>query len=120
MSDRYDLLVVQAYQDRDGNEKTSWTRIGTAFPYREGDGFMVKLNALPAGQINNETGQFEIVAHLRPPLPQDGQQQGRGGHQRAPQGRGGYGGVRDGGQRRGPPQRPQQRVQNDLDDEIPF
>jgi hypothetical protein len=37
-----------AYQVRDGeNEKSFWTRIGSAFAHKDGNGFTVQLDALP-------------------------------------------------------------------------
>ena len=52
---RLDVLVA-----REGkNGKTHWTKVGAAFPNRDGVGFKVILDALP---INGEL-------HLRAPLP---------------------------------------------------
>lgn len=120
----YEVVSIRAYQDREGNEKTAFTKLGAAFEYRQGEGYMVKLEALPVPTLNADTGQLEYILHLRPPYTPD--QQGRGGSGRAParggggysapmrnapQGRsgGGYGGNR------GAPQRDE-----GIDDEIPF
>ena len=62
--ERLDALTV-----RESNGKSYWTKIGAAFPNRNGGGYMVKLDAMPA---SNE-GQFTI--HLREPLPRDGERQ---------------------------------------------
>lgn len=40
---RYD--IISARPGKDG--KTHWVRIGAMFPAREGDGFAIKLDALP-------------------------------------------------------------------------
>lgn len=79
MADRYDALCA-----RESNGKTYFTKIGAAFPNRDGKGFSVVLDAMPAPV----DGQFKIM--LREPLPKDGngggQRQG-GGNQ---SNRGGY------------------------------
>ncbi len=101
MADRYDAVAVRKYEDRDGNEKSSFTNIGVAFPMRDRDGYSLRLHCLPAP----EDGEYTIL--LFPPKPREDQQQGR----------------RD--------SRPAQRQQSydeasggsysrDLDDEIPF
>jgi len=56
MANRLDALTV-----REAEGKSYWTRIGVAFPNREGPGFMVKLDAMPA----SKDGQY--VIHLREP-----------------------------------------------------
>lgn len=45
-SGRLDVLVV-----RESNGKSFWTKVGVAFPNRSGEGYTVKLDALP---INGE------------------------------------------------------------------
>lgn len=71
MTGRLDALTV-----RESNGKSYFTKIGAAFPNRDGKGFTVLLDAVPA---SNE-GQYKIM--LREPLPKDGQprqQQQQGG-----------------------------------------
>ena len=46
-SDRYDVLVVEKYEDEAGAEKSSWTRIGVAFLHKDGNGLNVELKAMP-------------------------------------------------------------------------
>ena len=46
-SDRYDVLVVENYEDGAGTEKANWTRVGVAFPHRDGNGLNVELRAIP-------------------------------------------------------------------------
>lgn len=36
-----------AYQVRDGKSDSFWTRIGVAWPSRDGKGFVLQLNAVP-------------------------------------------------------------------------
>lgn len=85
MADRFDALTVREY-----NGKSYWTKIGAAFANKNGPGYIVRLDAMPA----SNDGQFAI--HLREPLPKDGQQ---------------------GGQQRSSGHAPQQ---SDLDDDVPY
>jgi hypothetical protein len=39
-TDRYDVLVVENYEDGAGTEKASWTRVGVAFAHKDGNGLM--------------------------------------------------------------------------------
>lgn len=65
MADRLDALTV-----RESNGKSYWTKIGAAFPNKNGAGYIVRLDAMPA----SVDGQFSI--HLREPKPRDDRQQG--------------------------------------------
>lgn len=65
MSTRYDAIAVRKYEDRDGNEKSSFTNIGVAWPMKERDGFRVVLHAMPA-PVN---GEFTVL--LMPPKERD-------------------------------------------------
>ena len=79
MSNRYDAVTARKYTDRNGNEKTAFTRIGTMFANRNGDGFNVVLDALP---IPDENGQVRILMFVpkeRDETPNRGQQDTRGG-----------------------------------------
>lgn len=71
MADRYEAVAIRKYQDRDGNEKTSFTNVGVAWPMKDKDGYTVRLSAMPAPT----EGEFVIL--LMPPKPKDGQQQSR-------------------------------------------
>lgn len=62
MAERLDALTV-----RESNGKSYFTKVGAAFPNKDGKGWTVLLDAMPAP---NE-GQFKIM--LREPLPKDGQ-----------------------------------------------
>lgn len=47
VSDRYDVLVVEKYEDGAGTEKSNWTRVGVAFSHKDGNGLNVELRAIP-------------------------------------------------------------------------
>lgn len=69
MANRLDALTV-----REVNGKSYFTRLGVAFENKNGDGWNVLLDAMPAPV----DGQFKIM--LKPPQERDGgQQQNRGG-----------------------------------------
>ena len=93
MAQRYDALSTRAYTDRDGNAKTQWVNIGTAFTGNDGS-IRVLLNALPLPGFDRD-GKIETVIHLREPRARD----------EAPRGNG------------TPASKP---VQGDIDDEVPF
>ncbi len=61
MQDRLDALTV-----RESNGKSYFTKVGAAFPNKDGKGFTVLLDAVPA----SVDGQYKIM--LREPLPKDG------------------------------------------------
>lgn len=63
--ERLDALTV-----RESNGKSYFSKIGAAFPNKDGKGWTVLLDAVPA---SNE-GQYKIM--LREPLPKDGQRGG--------------------------------------------
>lgn len=57
---RYDIIATREYE-QNGEKKTAYTRIGTAFPLRDKDGFNLIFDALPvAGK-----------ALLLPPKPKE-------------------------------------------------
>lgn len=45
--ERYDVYVVEDYKDKSGEDKSNWTRIGAAWPHKDGKGFNAELRALP-------------------------------------------------------------------------
>lgn len=59
MNARYDICTGRDYTDRDGNPKTAWTRIGMMVPAKTGEGFAIKLEALP---LPNRDGDVWIKA----------------------------------------------------------
>lgn len=113
MAERYEAVAVRRYEDRDGNEKSSFTNIGVAFPMKERDGYTLRLHAMPAPV----DGEYSIL--LMPPRPKDDQQERP--QQRDNRG-GGYG-QQSGGRER---PRDDDRGQGgggfsrDLYDDIPF
>jgi hypothetical protein len=46
-NDRYDVLVVEKYEDDEGLEKASWTKVGVGFAHKDGLGLNIELKALP-------------------------------------------------------------------------
>lgn len=72
MTERLDALTV-----RESNGKSYFTKVGAAFPNKDGKGWTVLLDAMPAPT----DGQFKIM--LRTPLPKDGDR--AGGSRGAPQ-----------------------------------
>lgn len=86
MAERYDALTV-----RESNGKSYFTKIGAMFPNKNGDGFTLVLDAVPA---SNE-GQYRIL--LVTPKPRDGQSGQRS----------------EGNQSRG-------SFADDLDDDVPY
>lgn len=50
MSEKFDALAVEEYEDkRTGERKSRFYRIGAAFPAKSGEGFDVLLGAAPIG-----------------------------------------------------------------------
>ena len=66
MNERLDALTV-----RESNGKSYFTKVGAAFPNKDGKGWTVLLDAMPAPV----EGQFKIM--LREPLPRDGAERDR-------------------------------------------
>ena len=71
---------VQEYEAADGKKARSWTRIGVAFPHKDGTGFNVDLHALPLdGRIvllppsddARADERAEETAEAPPPPPQN-------------------------------------------------
>lgn len=57
--------AVREYE-KDGETKKQWINLGMAFPHREGGGYTILLNAIPAPDA---TGQWKIM--LLPPRERD-------------------------------------------------
>jgi hypothetical protein len=68
MTDRYDAVISR--KSKDG--KTRYTKIGAAFPAKNGDGFNIVLDALP---MPNAEGQAWISLFVPKPKEDHGQQQ---------------------------------------------
>lgn len=41
------VSIVEDYEDASGEKAARWTKIGAAFPHKDGKGFNVELSALP-------------------------------------------------------------------------
>lgn len=111
MSQRLDVLMVREYQDRQGETKAQFTKVGTAFANQNGGGYTLVLEAVPVPSLGKD-GAPQIRLLLREPLPpRDGQQQdGQRPQQRPPQQQ-----RRQGGYDAGPTGGAQ-----DYSDDIPF
>jgi len=100
MAERMDALVAREYTDRDGNKKTSWTKIGSAWSMQNG-GYSVTLDALPLPVMGERGLETRLI--LKVPQPRDDQPRQQQRQQSyAEQSGGSYGGQRD------------------LDDDVPF
>jgi hypothetical protein len=69
--------TVQEYEAADGKKARSWTRIGVAFPHKDGTGFNIDLHALPLdGRIvlfppnSDERAEEPAIDAPPPPPPQ--------------------------------------------------
>ena len=65
MTDRLDALVARNYTSN-GETRTQWSKIGTAFAGRDGS-WRVVMDALPLPSMNRD-GALETVLHLRVPM----------------------------------------------------
>ena len=73
MADRYDAVISR----KDKNGKTRYTKIGAAFPSKQGEGFNIVLDALP---MPNAEGQAWISLFV--PKPRDDMDQRPAGERR--------------------------------------
>ncbi len=101
MTQRYDAVAVRKYE-QNGEEKSSFTNIGVAFPMRDRDGFSLRLHCLQAPV----DGEYSIL--LFPPKEREERQE------RRPQRQQNYRQASGGRDERNPP------PIEDYDDEIPF
>jgi hypothetical protein len=75
---RLDAIMARKYQDRDGNEKSAFTRIGTAFTMQNG-GYSIVLDAMPAPEAAQNGGlQYRIL--LMAPKPREDAPRDNGSH----------------------------------------
>jgi hypothetical protein len=74
MTDRYDVMTGRNYTDRNGDQKTSWTKIGTMFATERG--FRIAFDALPLPNLRD--GKIEVSAVCFPPKPREEKGAGRG------------------------------------------
>jgi hypothetical protein len=95
MANRYDVLSVSKYVDRNGEEKSFFTKIGTMFPNKNGNSFSMELLALP---ISDKEGKVRL--YIKEPEQREGAQQVSRSASR--------------------PAARQQSPDNDVNDEIPF
>lgn len=80
MANRYDAVAVREYESG-GETRKSYTKIGVAFPFKDKDGFTLRLEAIPAPKDS------EYTIMLFAPKPKDNSyQQASGGHDAPPPG----------------------------------
>lgn len=76
MADRMDVLTAREYEDKaTGQTKTSWTKIGTAFKARDGEGWNVILDAFPVSgklMLREPRQDGERRQQQRPPARSSG------------------------------------------------
>lgn len=65
MSNYTRLVVYVVREDPKDKNKSFWSRVGAAFPHKEGDGFNIELDALPVN------GRLVVL----PPKEEDNQPQ---------------------------------------------
>ena len=70
MANRYDVLTVTKYIDRNGDEKSFFTKIGTMFKNKSGDSFSIEFSALPIGDKDGK-----VRCYVKEPEQRDGGQQ---------------------------------------------
>ena len=46
-TNRYGVFVVENFTDKNDHEQSRWTRIGVAFPHKDGKGLSVECKAVP-------------------------------------------------------------------------
>ena len=69
MANRLDALTAREYTDRDGNRKSAFTRIGTAFEMNNG-GWSIVLDALPVPSMGERGLETKILLMQPKPKPQ--------------------------------------------------
>src|SRR5690606_41634657 len=57
---RYEVKHPRKYVDRDGNERTYWTKCGSAWQ-REQGGFTIELDYVPVA-VDAESGKLKFIA----------------------------------------------------------
>lgn len=60
MAERLDAMTPRSYTDKNGEVKTAWTRIGSAFATKQG-GWSIRLDALPIPQMGKDGLETTIV-----------------------------------------------------------
>jgi len=65
---RLDAMIAVDYTTSSGENKTRWTKLGTAWPAKTGTGYSIVLDALPLPSMSRD-GKLECRILLREPLP---------------------------------------------------
>lgn len=103
MTERYDILTVREYTDRDGNKRSSWTRIGSMWPMKNG-GFSATFDALPLPSMGERGLETRVVMKVPEPKGDAPRSQPRDSYAKASGGR----------------EKPAHTGGGDIEDEIPF
>ena len=70
MTDRFDVLSPRSYVTANGETKSYFVKIGTAWPMQNGNGFSITLDALPLPSLGDQ-GKLETRVLMMPPKPRD-------------------------------------------------
>jgi hypothetical protein len=76
MTTRYDAVAARKWTNSSGEEQTSYTNIGVAWPFKDKDGFTLRLHAMPAPV----EGEYTVL--LFPPKPREDRDQSDAPRQR--------------------------------------
>lgn len=76
MSDYMEIVIARPYTTSSGEQRTAFTRVGTAWPMKNREGFSLTFDALPVPTMNDK-GVIETRVLMMPPRPKDGEQQPR-------------------------------------------
>lgn len=68
MSERLDAMTAREYTDRDGNKKTQWTKVGSAWPTKSG-GWSISFDVLPLPTMGERGLETRVI--LMKPQPRD-------------------------------------------------
>lgn len=80
---RQDVCFGTKYTDNQGNEKTSWKNVGTAFVSDQGK-ISIKLDSVPCGEWDGWLSLFDQREKQAPATQGYGNQQSQGGYQPQP------------------------------------
>jgi len=74
MAVKYDLMVPNGTYQKDGQQKTSWLKIGRIMEKNNG-GFVMKLDSIPVSQVDQDGNEvaFNGWVNMFEPRPREGQ-----------------------------------------------
>lgn len=76
MAKKYDLAVPNGTYQKDGQQKTRWLNIGAIFSKSDGNGFVMKLDAIPTHVVDQDGNSvaFNGWVNMFEPQPREEQQ----------------------------------------------